>query len=301
MFRKFARREFLISTGALSAVAITKGAYLLLPRSVFAHELVGEEFCQFITFVTEPQTKTTSFFIVNKDKEIISPDSVVFKDPSGAVSFIDGTGVTYQTVVNEVRINGGFLIVNQQPFDIADEEQILTGTNRIIELIGEDPQLFTTIILMGAGALLAYNSIVRDSSFQPTGGLSAEDLSLAAEVAQDSLFFLSQDPVAEQFKKPAFRENFLNWESSVGVTAAPIREGIKDANIACIKAAANELDLKKCQAKHETLQKCLDNAINYCKGMCKAFGEAVEPANRDKAKEACRKLLEACKAPAGDP
>jgi hypothetical protein len=288
------RREFLISAGSLSAAVTAGGTCLLSPTTLYAHNVTRERFCELIASITEDQTQTTSFFVIDETAETLMPDSAAFRDSSGAVSFADGTGLTFHTARSTLHFCGECLIVNGRTFNLGEHVDILNGARRTISAMVDDPRLLTTTTMMGAGALLGYLAAVQQTGLLPSGGLSLAALIVAADFAQESLTLIRSVPAADQLKSADFKEQMLAWQAMIAATAAPIQRAILASNDLCIKNAANELDLKKCQAQNEAHQKCLTAAMNHCTGMCKAFAEAPET-RRGVATDACKKLIEACR------
>lgn len=293
----FSRRRFLLSATLLAGAGALGGSRLILPRPASAGQFGSvptEEFCQSVALFTEPQTRTLSAYVIDPAMRTVSPDTVLFRGPGGVLSFLDGTGLLYATAANEVRMAGGFIIVNGEPFSMDNPHHVARATALAARLMGKDPDLLSTPTMMGAGALLGYFQVVRDSGLQPAGGLTMQDLADAASVAQLSLDFLRARPAAEEVGNKAFQRRSAEWDAAVAERAAVVQKDILKKFKECVDAAANDLALKKCQLLHEARQKCLDNAVNQCKGMCKAVAEADDAATTKKAIEACEKLLRAC-------
>jgi len=266
---------------------------LALPPSAWAQSILpGELFCEFITFITEPQTGTMSFYVADLTAGTLTPDSVVFKAQSGAISIADTAGLTYRTLANQLRVAAGFMIVNDQAFNLAQDEDLREGIRFLILNMAQDPDLLRIPTLMGAGGLIGYNMVVQQSGLQPGGGLSITDLADGASIAQQSLVLLQADPNADKLKDAKFMKAVAAWGTKVLTKATATTNNITTKDEMCLAAADTQLKVAKCVAQTMRRQGNLSIAIGACNGQCEAVASEDE-ATATAAEKACDALLAA--------
>ncbi len=283
------RRQLLVSGGIGSASILL---FLDGEAAAVAGGIRIDE-CQSIAFFTEPRTGTTSFYVADDVARTLTPDSAVFRAHSGAISFVDATGIAYRTQASEIRMAAGFSVINGTGFDLSDPHEVARESGVLSRLVRRDPELLANTTRIGAGAVIGYFRIVSETGLAPGGGLAIGDLAIAAQIATDSLDRLDAVPAGEEVNA-AFLKAFADWNASVVSKSAETQKKILDAYNACVDAAANAFDLDKCKAKYQARQKCLENAVNQCMGLCKSIAEARDPATTARADKACSELFKAC-------